>query len=227
MKRQSTYQAPQTKKARKATTLPYVRQNRMRQQAVKTGGYGNPQLAETKFIDVTPSFTLSTSSNAFVATPVLLNGCIQGTEATQRLGRKITMTSLYVKGALQFAPTGTLGGYVRIAVVHDKQSNGTAPGITDVFLSNDLNSPNNLTNSDRFTKVADFESGIVSANGDCVAPIEFYRKLMLETAYNTGNAGTVADIASGSLYMFICNNGNFTTTAPTIRLQSRVKFLDP
>lgn len=223
-----TYQQAlkRTKKAAAPNVGPYKKQNAFKQQAMRTGGWANPQRAEVKFIDTTPSFTLSVSSNTWVATPQLLNGSIQGTEAVNRLGRKITLTSLYVKGNLLLAPTGTLGGYCRIAVVYDKQANGTAPSITDVFLANDLNSPNNMTNSDRFIKVADFETGIVSQNGDCVAPIEFYRKLNLETCYNTGNAGTIGDIASGSLYMFVCNNGNFTTAAPVCSFRSRVKFTD-
>lgn len=211
--------------ARGLGPVPRARQAMMLQ-AVRTGGWANPSSAETKFIDTTPLPVLTAAVNTFVATPILLNGCVQGTEATNRLGRKIVMKDLLLKGQLQLDPTTTGGGFIRIAVVYDKQSNGVAPAITDVFLTNALNSPNNLSNRDRFVKVVDMESPSISPNGDYSVPIVIYRKLNLETCFNTGNAGTIGDITTGSLYLFVCNNNGFATAAPLAGFQSRIKFTD-
>lgn len=203
------------------------RMSAMKLQAIRTGGWANPAVAESKFIDTSPSPTLTPAVNTWVATPILLNGCVQGTEATNRLGRKITMTSLYLKMQATLAATTTLGGYIRYAVVYDKQANGTAPAITDVFLSNNQLSPNNLSNRDRFVKIIDKETPVISVNGDPTVSIEEYRKLNLETCFNTGNAGTIGDITSGSLYLFVANNGSFGTAAPFFGGTCRVKFADP
>lgn len=198
----------------------------MKLQALRTGGWSNPSQAETKFIDTSPTFTLTAGANTFVATPVLLNGCIQGTEATQRLGRKISMTSMYLKGNILLQGTTVGGGFLRLAIVYDKQSNGTAPAITDVWLTNAITSPNNLSNRDRFVKVVDIETPVIGVQGDFSIPVEIYRKLNLETLFNTGNAGTVGDITTGSLHMFICNNAGFTVAPPVDAFQCRIKFTD-
>jgi Geminivirus coat protein/nuclear export factor BR1 family. len=228
----NSYQAYQAslKKVKKAFAPNpgfYKKQNAVRQQAVRVGGWANPATAETKFIDTSPNPTLTQAVSTWVSTPILLNGCIQGTEATQRLGRKITMTSLYAKINLTMSTTTTLGGYVRVAVVYDKQANGTAPGITDVFLNNLITSPNNLSNRDRFVKIVDMETPIISTSGDPICTLEIYRKLNLETCFNTGNAGSIGDITSGSLYLYVCNNASFQTAPALFTSQFRVKFTDP
>lgn len=210
-----------------ASLGPYRKRNALRQQAVRVGGWARPATMEAKFIDTSPAPTMTAAVSTWVATPILLNGCIQGTESTQRLGRKITMTSLYAKINFTLASTSTGGGYARVAVVYDKQANAAAPAITDVFLSNLNTSPNNLSNRDRFLKIVDMETPIISTSGDPICSIELYRRLNLETCFNTGNAGTVADITSGSLWLFVCNNAGIATTAPGFASQFRVKFTDP
>lgn len=195
-------------------------------QALRTGGWANPSQAETKFIDVSPGVTTTPAVSTFFATPRLLNGCIQGTEATQRLGRRIVMTSLYLKGNIRLDPTTAGGGFNRVVVVYDKQANATTPAITDVLLADDITSPNNLSNRDRFVKIIDMETPSIGVGGDYSVPIEIYRKLNLETCFNTGNAGTVGDITTGSLWLFFCNNAGFTTAGPLVSLRSRVKFSD-
>jgi len=195
-------------------------------QAMRTGGWANPQSSETKFIDNT--FLLSPNFNSTLFTAGrLLNGCVQGTEATNRIGRKIVMSSLYLKGTFNLGTTSTGGGTARIIVVYDKQANGTAPAITDVLLSDDVLSPNNLSNRDRFTKICDFETETISVNGINSVSVETYRRLNLETMYNTGNAGTIGDITSGSLYMFVAQSGFIYTANPNGRWQVRIKFADP
>jgi len=195
-------------------------------QAMRTGGWANPQASETKFID--NAFTLSPGANTTLFSSArLLNGCIQGTEATNRIGRKIVMSSLYLKGTFNLATTSTGGGTARIIVVYDKQANGTTPAITDVLLSDDVLAPNNLSNRDRFTKICDFETDVISVNGINSVSVETYRRLNLETMYNTGNAGTIGDITSGSLHMFVAQSGFILTAAPNGRWTARVKFSDP
>lgn len=209
--------------ARGVTPVPRARQALMLQ-AVRTGGWSNPSTAETKFIDVSQAAT-ATTSGAW-SSLYLLNGTIQGTEAVNRLGRKITMTSLYLKLRFALASTTTQGGFLRVAVVYDKQANGTAPSITDIYLSNNYLSPNNLSNRDRFVKIIDKEIGPLSAQADFAVPLEEFRKLMLETTYNTGNAGTIGDITTGSLYLLVADSGTFATAQPTFSFQSRIKFTD-
>lgn len=206
--------------------VPMSRMSALKVQALRTGGWANPQIAETKFIDNTASTTLATAAATF-SSAILLNGCVQGTEAVNRLGRKIVMTSLYLKGTATLQAASTQGGYVRIMVVYDRQANGTAPAITDVLLADSSISPNNLSNRERFVKVIDHETQNVSTQGDFAVPFEIYRKLNLETNFNTGNAGTVGDITTGSLYMFLAQSASIATAGPVVNWRARVKFADP
>ena len=52
------------------------------------------------------------------------------------------------------------------------------------------------------------------------------KTLNLETMFNAGSAGTIADITSGSVYMFIAQSGGITTTAPTLSYRSRIRYTD-
>lgn len=69
------------------------------------------------------------------------------------------------------------------------------------------------------------EQGLSTA-GPGANSFEFYRKLGLNVEFNTGTAGTVADIASGSVYALVYQNGNLITADPTNRLFVRIRFTD-
>ena len=124
------------------------------------------------------------------------------------------------------AATTTGGNPLRIVIVYDKQANATAPSPTDVFLSNDYLSQNNLNNRDHFTILQDYISDPIAAQGDFCVNIKFYKKMNLETMFNAGNAGTIGDISSGSLYMFFAQAGTTATAASGFSYNTRVRFLD-
>lgn len=195
-------------------------------QSIRTGGWTNPSGGkELKFIDVAAAPAPNAAAVTF-ANGVLLNGCIQGTEAVNRIGRKIHMKSLYMRYSLRMAATSTLGGCIRILVVYDKQANATAPAITDVLLEDAFRSPNNLSNRDRFVVLVDHISEPISATGNYEVGDVIYRKINLESMFNTGNAGTVGDMTSGSVYLFVAQSGAIGTAGPGINVRSRIKFTD-
>lgn len=196
------------------------------QQAKRTGGWAQPTLGgELKFIDNSATGTLGLAASTF-ATPVLLNGCVPDATATGRIGRKIVMKSLYFRYTATLQATSTLGGNVRIILVYDKQANAAAPAITDVLLADDFRSPNNLSNRDRFTVLADEITDVISANGNYACSGVIYKKLNMETMFNAGTAGTIADITTGSLYLLVGQSGQIATAAPQLVWRSRVRFHD-
>jgi len=195
------------KKYGKAPQFNIVKGSSTTAQAKRTGGWANPAKgAEVKFLDTSPSGTISFASSTF-ATGVLLNGCINGSDASTRIGRKINIKSLLIRYEGHLASTSTGGGCFRILVVYDKQANATAPAITDVLLTDHFLSANNLSNRDRFTTIFDHITDNVSANGEYLVSDVLYKRLSLETMFNAGNAGIIGDIASGSIYLFIAQAG--------------------
>jgi len=198
-------------------------------QALRTGGWVNPSRGgELKFTDKVGAATTLALANTFT-TPganFLLNGTAQGTDATERVGRKILLKSLLIRGSFSLASTSTGGSPLRVLVVFDKQTNAAAFGVTDALLNNEFESPNNLSNRDRFITICDQLVDPVSAGGDYSRQFVVYKKLNLETMCNSGSSGAVGDITSGSMYVLFAQDGQIATTAPTVKWQSRVRFED-
>lgn len=200
-------------------------------QSIRTGGWANPVSgAELKFTDVSVSGqALGLGTNTFT-TPgptFLLNGLVPDSTATGRIGRKIVMKSLYVRWTVNMAATSTLGAPCRIIVVYDKQANAQAPATADVLVADSFLSPNNLSNRDRFVILADeVTEPIGVATGVYTASGVIFKKLNLETMYNAGNAGTIGDITSGSVYILAAQAGAIGTAAPIWSFRSRIRYTD-
>lgn len=135
----------------------------------------------------------------------LLNGCIPGTTDVTRTGRQIYMKLL----RLSYQVTSTAAGAVapcRVVVLYDKQTNGAAPSTADLFEDTGRFSVSAFDhdNEQRFTILYDdmFMATVDATQRVVHGCID----VPLLTTYNAGTAGTVADIASGSLYLFTVNN---------------------
>ena len=152
-----------------------------------------------------------------------LNDVAQGTTAITRIGRKILIKSVLVQGIIA---TNT-GNSARVLIVYDRQPNGALPAATDVLTSNTIMAVQNLDNRDRFIILADImpydqEENISNPSASSGFGYKRYIKCNLETIYG-GNAGTIADINSGSLLMMTNCNGGTITGETGIQ---RVRFID-
>lgn len=197
------------------------------QQAMRTGGWADPARGgELKFKDVAVTASAAALAAATFSAGELLNGTAQGSDATQRVGRKINLKSLYLRYFFQLATTSNYGGACRILIVYDKQANATAPAITDILLTDHFASANNLSNRDRFVTLVDHVCQPVGVSGNYVAADVCYRKINLETMYNSASTGAIGDITSGSVYLFFAQSGGIATAAPTLTYRCRVKYTD-
>jgi len=196
------------------------------QQALRTGGWADPvRGGELKFRDTANGIAIAFGASTFT-TPELINGMPQGTEAINRVGRKINMKSLYLRWQLTCASATTQGGVVRVLIVYDKQANATPPNITDILLVNEFSSPNNLSNRDRFVTLVDVLTQTVGPATQFATAGTEYRKINLETMFNTGSAGTVGDITSGSLWIMVAQNGSALVGNLNYNYRARIKFTD-
>jgi len=193
----------------------------------------SPNSIEKKVADVlqTNRPADTTGSISLLAIPVL------GSDMNQRIGRKIHMRSLYIRGTLQresYAAGNHPACLCRLIVVYDKQPNGAAPIMTDILNAADSVAHLNLNNRDRFQIIKDKQWSLdawslnetvgqfMGLSGRCAYPVKIYKKLNLETIYNA-SAGSIADITSGALWLVTIGNtadgGNFSLT-------SRVRYDD-
>lgn len=205
---------------------------------------------EKKTVDIDTSSTISSTASIN-----LLNGIQEGTSFYQRVGRKVSLMSTRVTGRVEWVLNATgpsLGEYIRIMIVYDRQTNGAAPALADILqnvnnagtATTTSESGLNMNNSERFFVIRD--KRIVVGNAASPQPgsdvsiqafqgttesslnIDMYCKLKgLQTHYNgTSNPAVVGDITTGSLYLVIVGTTAVANTQYTFDWASRTRFMD-
>jgi len=157
----------------------------------------------------------------------LLNGLDQGSDVDQRIGRKIRMIRLY--GNLDSSVTAGTGvdQNIRLAIVLDRQANGNALVVTDVFEDAGPFSLPNLNYESRFKILwtALFPLN-ASAEAGSRKHISVSIPLGQHVFFNAGVAGTVADIVTNSLYLVVSGSEAAGATASVCTTNLRVLFTD-
>lgn len=179
--------------------------------------------AERKFVDVTQNVDANTTGGI-----QLLNGVVPGTAATQRIGRMIHLKALELYVLSKVTLTTGVDQFFRLLAVFDKQTNGAALAITDVLESVGTVSHRNLSYIDRFDILYDSTFHLnASAEPDSQKVTRVNIPLRGKiTRYNTGTAGTVADITHGSLYFIVIGSEEPGVSDGNAAVVSRVIFTD-
>lgn len=147
-----------------------------------------------------------------------LNLLATGAGANQRVGRTITMKSLQIRVV---GPTST----IRVLVVYDTQPNGSGPATNDVITSvSDFNAYPNLSNDKRFIVLVDeIHHDMYSVD---LPAASIYRKINLDTHFNTGTTGVIADITTGSMLLFVGTVAVIAPAVPQYTYSSRIRYTD-
>jgi hypothetical protein len=153
----------------------------------------------------------------------LLNGNVQGTSQTTRVGNRATIKNI----ELNFNFTNTVASNIKCMLVIDKEPQATAFSISALLNAIGGNylpwSLRNSVNSQRFVTIKNIEL-VLNPNVSATAvlkKIKKYIKCNLPVQYNGGNAGTVADITANALYMVFLSDAN-----PTVLWSSRLRYTD-
>lgn len=196
-------------------------------------------------------FLSTTNTNTGVA---VINCVAPGSGSFNRVGRKIRMKSLRIRGAVEALcdnngdPAGTSprGVVIRMVVVYDKQPSGVVPTYDTIFghttqagteIGNPLD-PLRYDNTGRFRVLRDKvftinpEYNPLAADAGIVTKRAFdeYIDLKgLETVYSGQSATcTITDISSGALYLWVRKDANTTNTAANFNsdANSRLRYYD-
>lgn len=159
----------------------------------------------------------------------------QGTSQEQRVGAKITITSIQCKGHIIWnGTTVTPGEIVKVVLVLDTQANGANALWTEVMDIQNVHSFVNLTNSHRFRilkewKVVPTNSSFFTTNGTVdnfikSAPtlIEWFGRLNVPIMYS-GATGGIAEVRSNNLELFVISESN---DVHDLAMRTRVRFED-
>lgn len=137
----------------------------------------------------------------------IMNNIVLGTTGSLRIGQQIKCVALYVQCDIVLNPLASSDN-VRLFVILDHQANGTSAPVNQILqVSNDTMSPLTQGEGKRFRILYD-KHFVLCSNGASEKFIRIYKKLWFYTKYNTGNAGTVADINTNALYFgYMSANG--------------------
>lgn len=201
---------------------------------------------EKKAVDVSTTVIEFNTTGA----KVLLNGTIPGNGIQNRLGRKIRMSSVQIQGMIiDTAGYAGVEEFCHLMLVYDSQCNGAAFAIADFMQSCDvagtLTSGTsfdfvNMSNSERFkvlrhqrmhfTKSAAGTQAVSRDTSDYLygTSVDWFVKLKnMPVQYNTGTAGTIADLQTGALYLVTLSNAVTATSANhQLAFGARVRFTD-
>lgn len=156
-----------------------------------------------------------------------VNLTIEGSGPSQRIGRKINMKSLRIRGWLDWVNSYDSKNIYRLVVVYDRQTNGVQPAFNTVFQNIDTSgtfttnilSPLSVNKTDRFIVLADEILYMASENASSTGGLatdqvvglydpmstlrnfDRYIKLNQEVQYQA-STGVVGDISAGGIYIY-------------------------
>lgn len=202
------------------------------QRTTSTVVYRRPT-GEVKYFDTTKAATALASAGAIANSSLLL--IQEGNTESTRVGNKITVKSVMVRGQLimssQADATATSQTF-RIIVYLDKQCNGATAGVTDILQSASFLAFNNLDQSDRFITLAEefctldqpgaAPSGAAYVFGESNKVFFLKKKLNLPVKFK-GNAGTIADLASANIGVLVIGS---TDALGFYEYVARVRYTD-
>lgn len=179
---------------------------------------------EWKFLD--QSLTLNVDTTGTIT---LLNGLAPGTSASQRVGTKIAIRSLELRGRSTVASGAGIDQGCRFFFLLDKQSNGAAPAAGDFLAPATYLGMRNLANRKRFKILQDYFYPLSASGEDESARhfkvyIKFRRPLIVD--YNAGTAGSIADIASNGLFLITLGSVAAGGTAAFLLCTVRMRYTD-
>jgi len=177
---------------------------------------------EYKAVDVTATVDVDTDT-----TVALLNGIARGDDIHERNAREVVMKSIqFSYNAYGTATTG-IDQHQRVMLVYDRQTNATELTAAQVLTAVDTLAPRNLENRKRFKILYDrcHSLNAVAEPGSHVTR-RFYRRLRHPVTFNSGDAGSVADIVTGSLYLIVIGTVAPGATAGSVTFSSRIRYLD-
>jgi len=214
----------------------------------RSAKFGNELRGFDTPISLTPIIDTTTTN----ASSYFLNGTSQGSASWNRIGNKIAMQSLRIRGIIGslLLPDGTTGNmqdnYVRMVVVYDKTPSGVLPNWNDIFgdtnnlgtTSSSIFDSLNLLRTKRFRVLKDCNYAINAGaspaagtgKGQNVSQYfdEFVPLKGLETQYTASQspptAPLIADVSSGGLYVYFRASDNTAITAGFVAGVARLRF---
>lgn len=185
------------------------------------------QLKEPGYVDLAKADYACDSTG----TITLLNTIPQGAGTSERVGKRVALKSLQMRGNVSSSSTATRND-IAYMIVYDKRPTGVLPAITDILNSASPHSFNNDVNSGRFRILKRIDEVLVGNPSTLISPnsilnAEFYLNLkMLPQVFKAAGTGAIGDIEEGALYLVTVGSVSAGTGAASLGVGFRLRYVD-
>lgn len=194
-------------------------------------GFGRVISPELKVVETgTAQYACDTTGSV-----TCLNLLATGTDFNTRIGRKVALKSVQVRGTVYPVDSATQSGSARVMIVYDDNPNGgSIAAISDILQASEGDAFMNLNNRDRFKVIADFHLPIgrvdsTATQSYAVAPgihaINCFKKLNHPVIFNNTTTATIGAIQQGALLLVTLGSQGAGLGAQA-QLTCRVRFSD-
>lgn len=182
-------------------------------------------MGELKNLDtIVGAFTVTAAG--VIANPSL-NLVPQGVTDVTRVGRKIRVKSLHMRGSIFLPSSGQPdegSDVVRMIIYLDKQANKAAPAVLDILETASYQSFNNLNNRGRFLILSDKSTAISFTAGEAANSFEVQRTMKFNKKLNipvefSGADGLIGEITSNNLGILAISQAGQMQLAYTTRIR--------
>ncbi len=175
---------------------------------------------EKKFKDQTSAGTVTATAGF-----ILLNGLLRGDTHEQRDGQRVHLESLNFNMTYKM-DTASLETVLKIFIVQDKQPNQVTMDIAELLNTATVIPTVALRNVDNIKRfiVHHHMTFTMDSTGKKSGHYHKYIKLNIDSVYDTGNAGTIADLTTNALFLVLVSDDSIEP--PIITQQTRLRYTD-
>lgn len=181
---------------------------------------------ETGFVDVAQANYVFDTTGSITH----INIVPQGTSTSERVGKKIQMKSLQMRGFSLNNASATVNDIAYI-IVYDKRPTGTLPAVTDILNTANSASMNKDDNTGRFRIVKRVDRVLVGNTTTFTETTQVSEDswISLKNApveYMAAGTGAIGDTSLGALYLVTVGSVAAGATAALLSVGIRIRFVD-
>lgn len=183
---------------------------------------------EMKFKDLTAATYVGDTTG----TVTLLNAIDSGTELNNRLGDRVALTGLQIRGVVAAGSTGSAPVQATFAIIYDRQPQGALPAITDIYTAIASAAFQTTSSRDRFKILGRWNHVVMGVfatptTGCEERQIDLHLFFREQVTYTTSqSSGAIGNIKTGGLYLLTYGDLAASTAAPNFSLRFRLNFAD-
>lgn len=191
-----------------------------------SGSFRSRQMVPVGELKNVDNILTGTVTGPTAVTLASFNLIAQGPGQNERIGRRVTMKSLWIRWQITMNSASVGASPFRLLVVYDKQNNAGGTPITSVLTSNTITAFKDLSNERRFVTLMDEWITPIGTGGPQSVCGQRFIKMNHVVEFNTSASAAASAITTGLVSGFLFQMGTITTANPEYSVQARVRYSD-